>query len=270
MSKISLLICLMAFAAGDAAGADRDLGRENFQASVYLGLGIDTFAAAEDRQYLNRGDANRKQERAIGGFNFAYRLLGNNRKASQLWLFGETVHGIRSAEADCNKFSDFVTCGDALTVKDLLPNPSRDLLLILRNASSLEGVMGLRYEFLAFHAAEDSESSLYVKAQAGFVKVSGAPDDAADLHHVGLGVISTKGIFRSSYLEAAWGRNDVFATKPRNRWKVDGFLSRRIRKTPVSFFVQMVVDSDLGRRSDSIQSYIGFDFDLSTLTQWRK
>src|SRR5688572_16393268 len=133
MSKISLLLCIMAFA---AAAADRDLGRENFEASLYLGLGIDTFAAAEDREYLNRGDANRKQERAIGGFNFAYRLLGNKRKTSQVWLFGETVHGIRSVEAGCHKFTDFVSCDDTLTVKDLLPNPSRDLMLILRNASS--------------------------------------------------------------------------------------------------------------------------------------
>lgn len=55
----------------------------------------------------------------------------------------------------------------------------------------------------------------------------------------------------------------------RRRFKVDGYLSRKIAPSTLngamSFFAQINVDTDLGPGADSIQSYIGFNFDLGKL-----
>jgi len=177
--------------------------------SFYLGVAVDTFAAGDTRRYLNPGDSAGKDERFVGGFDFGFRLWGKQQEGTkkqdaeskpkyytrQLWIYGETVHGVRSAEIDCKAHSDFPTCKDLLTPNDLTTNPAGHLIYLLRNASSLEGFMGLRYEFLPIHKDGDSSAILYAKAQAGFLKVSGSPDSAADLHHVGLGILSTKGPF---------------------------------------------------------------------------
>ena len=246
----------------DGANSGRSDCRENMDASFFTGVAVDTFAAAEDWRYLNRGAAAGKHERAFAGFQFGYRLAGRVQSGRQLWVYGETVHGVRSAEVSCDASAESLTCGDPATIGTLVPNPTRDALLIIRNASTLEGALGLRFEFVRLHVGEGSPAVIYAKAQAGFLKVAAAPDDAADVHQAALGVLSTQGIFRGSYIEAGWGRNDLFPSRARDRWKVDGRLVRRLGKTAMSFFARMVIDSDLGAGSDAIQSYIGFDFDL--------
>jgi hypothetical protein len=253
--------------------ADND-DRCTMQASLYIGLAIDTFAAKSTQQYLygNLSDSTGKAERAVGGFDFAYRLRGwreSNNFKQQLWVYGETVHGVRSADVDCNANPDFPGC--AKTLADLAKSSATNALYIIRNATSLEGYMGLRWEFLPLNnlaGATGTPANLYLKAQAGFLKVSGQPDGALALHHIAVGAIATRGIYQDSYLEAGWGRSDLFQVNRRRRFKVDGYLSRMIapsNKTlngALSFFAQINVDTDLGAGADSIQSYIGFNFDL--------
>ena len=132
--------------------------------------------------------------------------------------------------------------------------------------------MGMRWEFLALNDVGSSggtPANLYLKAQAGFLKVSGQPDGALALHHIALGAMATKGIWQDSYLEAGWGRSDLFQVSRRRRVKIDGYLSRQIAPTTlkeaVSFFAQINVDTDLGHAADAIQSYVGFSFDLGKL-----
>jgi hypothetical protein len=251
--------------------------RDTFTASAYLGLAIDTFAAAETLKYLNPNAAGGTQERAIGGFDFAFRLLGPSRdakaegkekprtgpRAQQLWIYGETMHGTRSAELDCTKSpaKDLLACSGSLTTPG---KPGDQLLYIIRNASSLEGYMGLRWEFLTLQPGSDSPANLYFKAQAGFLTVAGAPA-VKDVHHLGIGATVTKNSFMDSHFEVGWGRTDLFQSKPRGRWKVDGYLQWRIASTPFSFFAQAIVDSDLGYGADSVQSYVGFNFSLDQL-----
>jgi len=83
----------------DAANYPDD--RDDFEANAYLGLAVDTFTASEFRGvvYNNPGEASSKRERMIGGFNFGYRLMGDphSPKQPQLWIYGETLHGARSA-----------------------------------------------------------------------------------------------------------------------------------------------------------------------------
>ena len=246
--------------------------RETIQATFFLGIAVDTFAGAETVEVLNPDATGGLQERGIGGFDFTYRLAGDPKRdlkdgrnwslGSQLWLFGETVHGTRSADIDCQKNAEFPTCRDTLAALGKDPNPQDQLLFILRNATSLEGFAGLRWEFLTLQRRSGSPINVYLKGQAGFLTTTGTPDDVVDVHHFGLGVIATKGDFQDSYVEVGFGRTDVFAIRPKSRWKIDGLISRSMTQG-ISFFAQIVVDSDVGGGSDSIQSYIGFDFDLN-------
>lgn len=249
--------------------------RGTFSASFYVGLAIDTFAGDDTLHYLNPNDSGQIHERAVGGFDFAYRLLGNQHRGvpdratarfNNLWIYGETIHGVRSADVDCSKQgSDFPTCQ-----KDFTPpvNPGQQLFFILRNATSLEGYGGLRWEFYGLQQQSATPANLYLKAQAGFINVAGQNGSALDLHHIALGAIATKGDFQDSYLELGWGRSDTFHQN-HGRKKIDAYLERKINWLPdkagMSFFAQITVDTDLGRGSDGIQSYVGFNFDLTKI-----
>ena len=249
---------------------EKDDMRENFEASGYIGIGVDSFAAGEIKKVLNRGDSSGQKERFVGGFDFAYRLFGNpegegarKSKDQQLWLYGGTTHGVRSADVDCRANSD--VCKD---VFDVTVTPQR-FFYVLRNASSLEGFMGARWEFAQINRLPAvSSARAYLKAQAGFLTVTNGIDDVYDIHHVAAGLIATNGRFQKSYFEFGVGRTDLFTENRRRRFKIDGLLSWEVSKTTAKWFrpfAQIKVDTDLGRGSDSIQSYFGFDFDLSCL-----
>jgi hypothetical protein len=247
--------------------------RGTFEASAYLGLAIDTFASGDTRKYLNPNAPSGPMERMVGGIDFGYRLVGHPLLrsevlhwawANQLWVYGETVHGVRSSDVDCTKNPTFLTCQTALAI----PGRAADqILYTFRNATSLEGFAGLRYEFLTLQPRSLSPANLYVKAQAGFLTVSGTAGAAKAVHHVGLGAVATKGGFQDSYLEFGFGRNDLFAEHRLSRWKVDAYLSKAL-SNGVSFFVQMTVDTDIGPGADSIQSFLGFNFDLKRIKDW--
>jgi hypothetical protein len=248
-----------------------DDARENFDASGFIGVGVDSFAAGEIKRVLNRGDSSGQKERFVGGFDFAYRLFGDpaknveggwwKNKSQQLWLYGGTTHGVRSADVDCSANSD--VCKD---VFDVTATPQR-FFYVLRNASSLEAFMGARWEFAQMNRVPAlSSARAYLKAQAGFLTVRDGIDDVYDIHHVAAGLIATNGRFRDSYVELGFGRTDLFTENRRRRFKIDGLLSWDIPGMPVVRpFAQIKVDTDLGRGSDSVQSYFGFDFDLSRL-----
>jgi hypothetical protein len=244
-----------------------------FDSSFYLGLAIDTFAGSDTLKYLNPTATGKIQERAIGGFDFEYRLLGDKTPMvsetdphRSLWVYGETVHGARSADINCTDHPDLPVCQQSVGGTT---NPGQQLYYILRNATSLEGYMGLRYEFKELQKDSADPARLYFKAQAGFLSVAGAPGSALDMHHLAFGAIATKGRFQDSYLEAGWGRSDTFATARRKRVKVDGYLQWKLPSTLGNMgfagFAQLFVDTDLGRGSDAIQSYIGINYDLDKL-----
>jgi len=258
-------------ASGAPAGAVACLSdcRGVFDSSFYIGLAIDSFAGSETLSYLNPGVTGKLQERAIGGFDFAYRLTGNPnvgpgvKSPKSLWIYGETVHGVRSVDVNCTQNPDLPVCVNSLGSG---ANPGDQLYYILRNATSLEGYMGLRYEFRSLQTPFDSPANLYIKAEAGFMSVAGASGSALDMHQIAIGAVATKGRFQDSYLQVGWGRSDTFATARRKRIKVDGYMQWKIPKvtdaTGLSAFAQMLVDTDLGRGSDAIQTYIGINYDL--------
>ncbi len=243
--------------------------RDNFEATAYLGIAIDSFAAGEINRYINPKESGILKERAVGGFDFAYRISGQDGKPAEfrhpkLWLFGETVHGVRSADVDCKAVPDLPTCSGKF-------NPAtagQQTLYLLRNATSLEAFAGFRYEFWTLQKHSANPANLYFKSQFGFLTVAGTGGDVMDVHqYAALGLTATKGKFMDSFFEVGIGKTDLFLpNKKKNRLKLDGFLFFDIFKNNlVRPFVEMTVDSDAGGGSDSIQSYIGIQFDLTKL-----
>jgi hypothetical protein len=250
--------------------------RDSFEASAYLGLSVDTFTASDFRSvvYNNPNEASEKRERMIGGFDFGYRLIGDphSPKQPQLWIYGETLHGARSAEVDCSGPDN--TKPSVCSVKENPLNPQnavgagQKLVYLLRNASTLEGFVGLRAEFLPIQLGSRDPARLYVNGQLGFLSIADSGGDVFDVHHVGLGAVSTAGRFEGSHLEVGYGRNDVFLLNRHKRFKVDGCLTwggAKLQKVGLKPFFQLLVDADLSNGADSVQTFFGLNFDLSKI-----
>jgi hypothetical protein len=261
-----LLFALGTMATGLAAApapSPRSTDDDPFESSFFTGLGIDTFAGSDLQKYLNPEDSGNKRERYVAGIDFSYRLIGKPGK-QQLWIYGETVHGLRSEEVDCESNPDIPVCKDFSSVIAA----GEKTIYLLRNSSSLEAFAGLKYGFATAQRGTTSPAMVYLKAQAGFLTISRGSGDVVDMHHAGLGLEAVGGSYEHSYFELGFGRTDLFLIHPRDRWKLDGFLTWKMRGTLFKHaapFVQIVVDVDGGHGADSIQSYIGFDVSLGQL-----
>src|SRR5262245_54839486 len=103
--------------------------RGDLAASFFTGLGIDSFAAKDLDQYLNPDVSGTIGERYVAGFDFEYRLAGKGTlTAGQLWIYGETVHGLRSSDVDCSANPSAPVCKDFLPITSGQPT-----LFIVRN-----------------------------------------------------------------------------------------------------------------------------------------
>jgi len=244
---------------GAAHAQPQEAQDDGFKANLYVGLAIDTFAAAEHLRYINPNDTGNR-ERFIAGIDFDKKL--KRFRTTDLYVYGETLHGVRSAEVDCRANPNLTICQQDF-VQSFLQNPAnagRDALYILRNATTIEGFLGLRYEFADLIGAR-----AYVKAQAGFLAVKDAGGGVRDVHHVAIGAIVNRESLNGSYLEIGFGRSDLFDSRRRRRFKIDAHLTGPIRIEKLAWikpFFQIVIDTDLGYGTDSIQSYFGFDVDL--------
>ena len=265
--------CLLAAvaAACPAAEAPKPFDeRSDFEASAYLGLSIDSFAASDLNRYINPEVSTTLKERAVAGFDFAYRLHGDpgKPKGRQLWVYGETVHGMRSADVDCAANPGVPVCKGAFRPGTVKPDDS--FLYLLRNASSLEAFAGMRWEFATLQARGAHPARAYLNAQFGFVSVAGSGADVLDLHQLGLGLTAVNGRFRDSRFEAGYGRSGFFRDRRNRRLKLDGYLTWKpawpwMQSIGMRPFAQMTVDSDCGPHADSIQTYVGLSFDLDRI-----
>ncbi len=257
--------------------------RHNWESSGYIGASIDSFASNETKNFLgydrngnvvasNPANASGPQTGYVAGIDFSYRLAkwtANPRFPVQLWLYGETIHGQRSTEVDCNAAPDVCKLNDPTSI-----DPTKlatTFFAVLRNASSLEAYAGARLEFLKLNPGSSNSANLYVKSQLGFITVQNNGGDVVDDHiKFGFGAIMTNGVFKHSYLETAYGKSDLFALHRSRRFKVDAYLEFQLPgdnkfSRAVSPFFQMTVDSDFGKGSDSIRSYYGLNFDIREL-----
>ena len=265
-----LLLAVWGWLAAPVRAADsnsppaQDDERVDKSATFFIGSAIDNFAAGDLQKYLNPDASSdvRSFERAIGGIQFAWRLRGGATDDHQLWLYGWTVHGVRSADVDCAKNPDVKVCKGFEDETD----PSGRFLYIVRNASSLEAAGGLRWELGPVDSRHRDLARFFLSAQAGFLTVTGTGGDIVDQHHVGFGVVDPTGAFVESYVEIGYGRSDLFSVHPDGRWKLNAFLSWKPEGLQATTaFARIVVDADLGRGADSVQSYFGLRFDLAKL-----
>lgn len=256
--------------------AGQDADRSCLEIYPYLGIAIDNFSANSARQYFNQDGAGDTETRETFGLWFQYPLgrtdnvagkncdtvkntelddAGNTIESepAAVWLYGLTAHGVRSAELDCENSKEGI-CSDA---------PPDRSLAILRDASSLEALFGIRWEFLDL---QQSNSTLYVNLQTGFVSVKGDVDDAAEVSHLGFGARIRSGRYRNSFIEAGIGKNDLILENNTGRYKLNARLVDNVLgwfplgTGKLIGFIHMSVDVDGHSGPDSIQTYLGLTY----------
>jgi hypothetical protein len=235
--------------------------RDDFGANAYIGLAIDTFGAEELHKYLNPEANGELHERSIFGFDFSYRLF--QRGSRQVWVYGETLHGVRSEDIDCAETPELPSCKQELA--EFGASLAKASLFLLRNASSLEAYVGVRVELAHLNLPGQHPAAVYVNFQPGFLQVTGSDGDAKGAHHVGVGAQAVGGAMEGSYLEVGFGKTDLFKLNRDRRFKFDGMLVRQLGDTGFALFAQLYADVDFRDGSDSIQSYFGLNFDVSKL-----
>ncbi len=255
--------------------------RSRFGARFALGLGIDNFASGQLLNVLNPedSDANDTRERFVGGFDIQYRLWHDKggKNTQSVWVRALTLHGVRSTEVDCTTTMENQTLPAVCSLQSNAFDPSdinvgESATYILREASSLEGFGGLRYEFRSLESRDASDvpsGVLYLIGQLGFLSVADSGDDLIDNHLVGIGAAATEGNFRNSFLELGWGRTQLYGDKSDDRFKVRAGVNWEV-STTMRGFAMIVIDTDFGSGSDSVQSYIGMSFDIGQLTVKKK
>ena len=236
--------------------------------TAYLGTAFDNFIASEQRTYLNKNlpeVSGSTDSRALFGFNADFRVLGTKGSDRQLWFYLETLHGVRSADVDCGQSENRPAICDGPDTDPAKIGPQAKY--ILKNASSLEGFAGFRFELLPLQLGSGAPMKFYVKGQLGFMAVAKNPGDIVDNHFIGIGLTSTSGELEGSYFDVGWGRTDLFGKKRLDRWKYDAYVTFKVARglAWLKPFAQVTVDSDFGGGADSIQSYLGFNFDLKSI-----
>jgi hypothetical protein len=236
--------------------------REDMEATAYVGLAIDTFGSDELNQYLNPEANGVLHERSIFGFDFSYRLFGQPESARQIWVYGETLHGVRSEDIDCKETPELPSCKAELA--EFGADLAKTSLYLLRNATSLEAYLGVRYEFVRMNLPGRHPAVAYVNFEPGFLEVAGSDGDAKAAHEIAIGARAVGGPMLGSYLEIGYGKSELFLRNRNRRFKFDGMLTREVAGG-FSFFAQLFADVDFSDGSDSIQSYFGLNFDVGRL-----
>lgn len=234
-------------------GVPRQAARPALELATYTGLSIDTFAADDLSRYLNPEAATGEQVRISAGLTFGY-LIGSHIPIGKFWLIGSARYGVRSADVDCQSDPKLGVCQPFSGRRDAW-------LYVLRHARTVEASGGLRWEFWPLSTGGSDPATLYVLGQAGLLTAAGSGDDAADMHRLVAGLRVTGGRHAGSYVEAGWGRSDVYSASPARRLVVDGYFRLGTYRA-VSPFVQVSVDADLGPGTDSLQTHVGAAVDL--------
>jgi hypothetical protein len=249
---------------GGTCEAAAEADESAFDANVFLGEVIDNFAPDRVAGYANPEAGSRQKAQFIAGFDFDYRVYGRGNSPVRVWLQGETMHGVRTADVDCRpREGDEVP--PVCVRNGVNPNVSDKVRFILENATSVEAFINPRVEFFKLQRDSDSAAWLYVTGNIGFIALRDAPKVFRTMH-LGLGLLADEGNFAGSFFEVGWGKNELFATTW-NRLKVDGLLSFSLERLPLvrdngRLFVEMTVDNDLHDGPDSVRTFFGVDIDL--------
>jgi hypothetical protein len=115
--------------------------RTNFEASAYMGRAFDNFAARQGVVYINPEAGSTIESEFTAGVDAQYRLAGQQGGRYQFWLATETLHGLRTADVDCNPTPPPPVCSNKATSTD-------KFFFILEHASTMEAHIDARMEFV--------------------------------------------------------------------------------------------------------------------------
>ena len=246
--------------------------REVFEASAYMGRSFDNFAPFERDQYIPGREPQEPGavSRLLAGVESQYRLVGDKGDSFQVWLGGFTLHGIRTADVDCNQTQTSALCSGKTTEK---------FLATIEHASSLEAHFDARVELLTLQRESETPIKAYALARFGLIDVTGAPKGFNTMLF-GAGILSPAGVFKGSYAQVGWGQSQQFQSNPDwNRLKVTGALIfdvmpgfkdrlqfwKRLAGSPRVFVLINVDRNPGGRGPDSVTTHVGVDLDLRRL-----
>ena len=251
--------------------------REVFEASGFLGEVFDNFAPNVAGGYVNDSTNNIKS-RWTAGVEAQYRLKGSKDSQVQVWLTSHVLHGLRSADVKCGDTPDAAQCARLQNPADpgafLSKDAVKNFFYVLQGASTIEAHVDLRVEFATIQQESQVPARLYWFARAGFLDLAGAPR-VFDADSMGIGLIASKGVFRSSYAQVGVGQSRQFETDKRfARAKIngvlvfdlmpglsaDGILSKLGAGS--RFFLALSIDRNFRKGPDAVQTYVGVDFDL--------
>jgi hypothetical protein len=203
--------------------------REVFEASGFLGEVFDNFAPKIDGGYANEAAASNINSRLTAGVDAQYRLIGKKGDLRQLWVVAHTLHGMRTADANC---TDIAACEQAHG------SAAETFKYILAHASTMEAHVEGRFEFLAIQPDTEVPAKVFAYAHVGFLDLEGAPR-VYDANHIGVGIVAPKGVFRQSYAQVGWGVSKQYETDTKwDRLRVNGVLMFDLLPniTPGNFF----------------------------------
>jgi hypothetical protein len=236
--------------------------RSPFEATAFFGEVIDTFAPDQVGGYKNPEAGSAQKLRSAFGILFDYRAIGSETSRVNVFFKGETFHGVRTADINCKPENP----DDLPPVCSKTSTYPERAKYILEHASSLEAYVSPRVEFGTLQAGTLSPARVYVAARLGFIALEEAPSVFKSFQ-LGLGLRASDGVFKDSYFELGFGRNELFSDSHTKRLKIDGLLNFSLDAIPgigesPHFFVEMLIDNNLGRGADSVQTVFGIDVDL--------
>lgn len=239
--------------------------RNDLDVDINIGWQFDRFTAAELQNALNPEDSGDNYQSGLLDIRVNYRLYkSDDGEDSELWLYGNTARTIRGTTVICDDNPRFIGCSEFDGDFGDPGIPNADVAYsILRDAESLEAHAGLRYEFLKV-PSDSAPSKLFVSYQKGFASVEGT-DDLAEIDQVAVGLVVTEGIFKNSFLERGWGRNELFVEDSDDRNKFTVHLEYEWHERLIGF-LETEVDYDDSTGSDSVRTKIGIEIPLAKIS----
>ncbi len=246
--------------------------RRNFNIDLYLGFINNSFSPSQRGRYINQGDVDNSDTSGTLEIKFEYRADEN------IWLFGQTIRTRRLAEIECLSEARSPACesfGDqSISLQDRIDNVVGSsngfdsALAFLKDARSIEGYVGVRYEFEEVMYKSRYRAKPYVRLSAGFASVENV-DDLADIHQATVGYISHGNTnFRGTFFEIGYGINDLYVENSEKRF----LLNTRLQYAPkgtlldfggnVTYFLESNLDADFGNGPDSYRTRGGIEVNL--------
>ncbi|MEM7220781.1 MAG: hypothetical protein AAF515_20635 [Pseudomonadota bacterium] len=265
--------------------------RDRLDVDISLGWNFDNFTAqdikvARDGRTLANATPDEDRDvnqSALLDIRFNYeafeiessRIFGGSEffadQKMSVWLFGGTQRTVRSTEVICSNTPTFLGCEGAEDANQdgggdngdagVPGAPTLDgAFEVLRDAESLEGRIGLRFEFLEI-GSDKYPARLYVSHQRGFASIEDT-DDLARFQSTSFGAVLTSGRLRGSYIEyAPWAKNEMFEFDKNNRKNLRVHLEGRLIGS-LRAFLETEVDYDDGDGSDSVRTAFGIEIPL--------